>query len=354
MTRGQEMIAAVHAAMDTLRKLAFGPHARHDISAVIDPLGSRLETFLRTAALPLASRRQRLIDLIRDLAAHGVDQGTLDQLDALRNLYNDSKHKPQVSLLLRRVTSTVEQVASAIKTLCDLNVGITGSPFGRELNYSLWVGFWDHYTGGMTEAAIMLPGDHWTRVSTVDTFQINIRDWEALKPILQAHTRFRLGKEHFQPEVWQSMQEDGDFLNAGVWDGEYSEIVRLLAPFHDTQIESSVITGTRRIDSAISVGAAVIMAAIDIAHAANQLPNESNLRQSIMRRAEDEYAITSGSSAVQGCVAQVATGLLTLPFTTWRVAAGPVLARQSGEFGTAIEGPLLLSIDQNAFVLKSF
>jgi hypothetical protein len=348
------MIAAVHAARDILRKLAFGPHARHDISAVIDPLGSRLETFLRTAALPLASRRQRLVDLIKDLAAHGVDQATRDQLGALRHLYNDSKHDPQVPLPLGQITGIVEQVALAIQTLCDLNVGVTGSPLGRELNYSLWVAFWDYYTGGMTEAAIMLPGDHWTHISTVDTFQMSIKDWDALKPILQAHGRFRLGKEHFQSEVWQSMRDEGDFLNAGVWDGDYSEIVRLLAPFHDTQIENSMIAGTRRIDSAISVGAAVIMAAVDVARAAPQLPNEADLRQSIIRRAIDEYAITSDNPAVQNCATQVATGLLTLPFATWRVAAGPVLAGQSSEFGAAIEGPLQLSIDQNAFVLKSF
>jgi hypothetical protein len=210
------MIAVVQAARDALRKLAFGPYARHDIAAVIEPLGSRLETFLRTAALPMASRRQRLVDLIKDLAAHGVDQATRGQLDALRNLYNDSKHKPQVPLLLGSVTGIVEEAALAIQILCDLNVGVTGSPFGRELNYSLWVGFWDYYTGGMTETAIMLPGDHWTNVSTVDTFQMNIKDWDALKLILQAHARFRLGKEHFQPDVWTNMCEDGDCVNAGV------------------------------------------------------------------------------------------------------------------------------------------
>jgi hypothetical protein len=354
MTRGQEMIAAIDAARDTLRKLAFGPHARHSISAVIDPLGSRLETFLRTAALPLASRRQRLVDFIKDLATHGVDQATRDDLDALRDLYNDSKHKPQVPLLLGPVTDIVEKAALAIQTICALNVGVTGSPLGRELNYSLWVGFWDYYTGGMTEAAIMLPGDHWTHVSTVDTFQMDIKNWDAFKPILQAHTRFRLGKEHFQPEVWTSMSEEGGFLNAGVWDGDYSEIVRILAPFHDTQIESSVIAGTRRIDSAISVGAAVIMAAVDIARAASQLPDEPDLRRAIAQRAADEYAITPQNPAVEGCIAQVAAGLLTLPFATWRVAAGPVLAGQTSANGTTIDGPLRLSIDQNAFVLKSF
>jgi hypothetical protein len=115
-----------------------------------------------------------------------------------------------------------------------------------------------------------------------------------------------------------------------------------------------VITGTRRIDSAISVGTAVIMATVDVARAATQPPKEADLRQSIMQRIMDEYAITSGGSAIQACVTQVATGFLTLPFATWRITAGPVLGSQSNALGTAIDGPLQLAIDQNAFVFKSF
>jgi hypothetical protein len=56
---------------------------------------------------------------------------------------------------------------------------------------------------------------------------MKISDWDNLKPMLQAHPRFRLGELHFEPKVWQSMREEGDFLNAGVWDGEYSELIRL-------------------------------------------------------------------------------------------------------------------------------
>jgi hypothetical protein len=283
MTRGDEMISAAVAAQEALRKLAFGPHARHDIAGIIDPLGSRLETFLRTAALPTASRRQRLVDLIGDLVTHGVSQATRDRLDGLRDLYNDSKHKPQVPLLLTRATSVVEQAVAALRDISALGVGITAVSMGREINYSLWVGFWDYYTGGMTEAAVMLPGEHWTHVSTVDTMQMKIQEWDALKPILQAHPRFHLGEVHFLPEVWRSLREEGDFLNAGVWDGEYSELIRLLAPFHNADMENSVIAGTGRRDGDFSVGTAVIMAAVDVARAATIFPPETKLQHDIVR-----------------------------------------------------------------------
>ncbi|MDR6661288.1 hypothetical protein J2W51_003874 [Tardiphaga robiniae] len=354
MTRGDEMIVAAATSLETLRKLAFGPYARHEISAVIDPLGSRLETFLRTVVLPTSRRKDRLVDMIADLAAHGLDQPTRDGLDGLRELYNDSKHKPQIPLLLARATSVTEGVLSAIADICTSGIGVTGAPLGRELNYSLWVGFWDYYTGGMTEAAVMLPGDHWTHVSTVDTIQMRISDWDTLKPALQTHPRFRLGEPHFEPKVWKSMRDEGDFLNAGVWDGEYAELLRLLAPFHNADVENSVIPGTRRRDSVFSVSTAVIMAAVDVARAAGHLPTENQLQEEITRRAADEYAMTSDSPYVARCAAQLATCLLGVPYEHWSLIAGPVIVKRGAAIGTSVEGTLPLALDGHAIVLQAF
>lgn len=354
MTRGDEMIAAVSEANKALRKLTLGPYTRHDVAGIIDPLGSRLETFLRTVVLPAASRRDRLVDLINTLAAHGVDQTNRHRLDALRDLYNDSKHKPQIPLLLARVTDVVDQALIVIRDICSLGIGITNAPMGRELNYSLWVGFWDYFTGGMTETAVMLPGDHWTHVSTVDTMQMKISDWDILKPILQAHPRFHLGEAHFDPDVWKGLREEGDFLNAGVWDGDYAELMRLLAPFHDIQMENSVIPGSRRSDSAFSVGTAVIMAAVDVARTASALPDKKELEKDIVLRAREEYAIASGSPFALRCAAQLANALLIVPFVNWKVIAGPVLISRTAEFQNPVDGPLPLALDQNALLLKSF
>jgi hypothetical protein len=354
MTRGDEMIAAVSEAKEALRKLRFGPHTRYDVAGIVDPLGSRLETFLRTAVLPAASRRDRLVDLISVLEAHGVDQTNRHRLDALRDLYNDSKHKPQIPLLLAKVTNVVDQALIVICDICSLGIGVTSAPMGRELNYSLWVGFWDYFTGGMTEAAVMLPGDHWTHVSTVDTVQMKISDWDNLKPILQAHPRFHLGEAHFDGGVWKSFRGDGDFLNAGVWDGDYAELMRLLAPFHDKQMEDSVIPGSKRNDSVFSVGTAVIMAAVDVARTASAPPCKGDLEKDIILRATKEYAIASGSPFALRCAAQLANALLIVPFVNWKVIAGPVLISRTAEFQNPVEGPLPLALDQNALLLKSF
>ncbi|WP_292141016.1 hypothetical protein, partial [Mesorhizobium sp.] len=64
MTRGDEIVEALDAALDRLRRIGYGPYARADVSSVIDPLGSRIETFLRSVAFPMSSRTDNFFTLI--------------------------------------------------------------------------------------------------------------------------------------------------------------------------------------------------------------------------------------------------------------------------------------------------
>lgn len=98
----------------------------------------------------------------------------------------------------------------------------------------------------------------------------------------------------------------------------------------------------------------MIMAAVDVARAANTLPNKHQLQEDIIQRTTDEYAIASGSPYAVRCATQLTSALLAVPFTNWNVIAGPVLVSRSAELGNPIDGPLPLAMDQHAFVLKSF
>src|SRR3546814_15682332 len=111
----------------------------------------------------------------------------------------------------------------------------------------------------------MLPGTHWTHVSAVDTMYIKITDWDDLKAELALYPRFHLGEEHFAPAVWKSFYGDSDFLNAGVWDGSYSEIVAILARYAYREIEPKFLPGMARKDHYLPVGTSAIAAALDIA-----------------------------------------------------------------------------------------
>ena len=231
MTRGDEIVSAIEAALADLRHVSHGSYQRQDISRIIDPLGSRVESFLRTAAWPGSSRRENFYDLIERGRSAGLAVDRVDQLHRLRTTYNRSKHEPTAALLLGEVIESIRDGSLAMQALIALGIGAVNAPFQRELNNHLWVGFWDHYVGGETEVSVMLPGDNWTGVGTLDTLHMRMGDWETLKRLLLAHPRFHWGKAFFEPEVWEGFAGEGDFLNAGVWNGDYRELIRLLAAF---------------------------------------------------------------------------------------------------------------------------
>lgn len=352
MTRGDEFIEAIEEALAALMRLGHGPYARQDVARILDPLGSRLETFLRTTVLPRSSRRATLKDLIAELEPSGLSPPQANDLDCLRLLYNKSKHKPSEHLPLGESIEVVRRAAAAVSGLVVLDLGTIRVPYEREVNYHLYVGFWDHFTAGETEVAVSLPSDHWTHVALVDTFNLDIRSWDRLRPMLSSHPQFRMGKENFSPDVWKSFEAEGDFLDAGVWDGDYGELIRLLAPFDDRNIGAQLIPGLSRAHNSTSVATALIVAAVDVVRAVMSPLAPDELARAIRARADDEYAMPMSSRGGQPMAEQIATLIHTVPFARWRHLVGPVLARVERDAPPSLPaGPLRVKMDGNAIVL---
>jgi hypothetical protein len=352
LTRGKEFLQVIEDALTALRHLGYGPYARHDVAGILDPLGSRLETFLRATVLPTSSRKHTLKDLIAALVPAGLPQSQADVLDCLRSLYNRSKHKPSEELPLGHAIDAVQRAAAAVSEIVALGLGTVQVPYERELNYHLYVAFWDHYSGGETEVAVSLPGDHWTHVALVDTLNMDIKSWDRLKPMLTSHPQFRLGKENFPPEMWKSFTEEGDFLNAGIWDGDYGELIRLLAAFDDRSVAARLIPGLGRAHNPTSVAIALIVAAVDVVRAAAAPLTSDELAEAIGAGANNEYAIPRSGPAVRPAAAQIAALINTVPFPRWRYLVGPVLVRAQNEPSPeTLSGPLHIEMDGNAIVL---
>ena len=352
MTRGDEFIRAIEEALAALRLLSHGPYARQDVARILDPLGSRLETFLRTTVLPMSSHKDNLNDLIAGLTLAGLSQPQADTLDRLRLLYNRSKHKPSESLPLGEAIDVVQRTVVAVGDLVALGLGIVQMPFEREINYHLYVGFWDHYTGGETEVVVSLPSDHWTHVALVDTLSMNMKSWDSLKSLLTSHPQFRLGKQNFLPEVWKNFEDEGDFLNAGVWDGDDGELIRLLAPFDNRNIAAQLVPGLSRDQNFASVATSLIVAAVDIVRVAAALLAPDDLAEEILARADSEYAMPRSGRGVQAAATQISALIHTVPFARWRHLVGPVLTQAArNSSGLTPPGPLPIKMDGNAIVL---
>jgi hypothetical protein len=254
---------------------------------------------------------------------------------------------------LAEAIAVCKRTLAALRAAVQLGVGTVDVPFERELNYYLYVAFWDHDHTGDTEVAVMMPSDHWLHVSAVDVHHLDIRSWDKLKPLLLAHPRFRLGKEHFRPEVWKGFaEESGDFLNAGVWEGDYAELARLLADFEDRGIAKALLPSSSRNHNAISVTTALTIAAVDIARAATVALDAGQMVRAIIARADAEYAMPADSARVPRAAAQITALIVTLPFERWRYLTGPALTPyQARGWPEDSDGPLAIALDGNAIVL---
>jgi hypothetical protein len=354
-TRGDEIIEVCDDTLAGLGKLKFGPYSSADISKLIEPLASRVELFLKAVVFPGSSNRANFHALIENLRPTGLATQRIDDLHALRELYNLSKHQPGADLDLASATNIAASARATLEAIDAAGLGMTKAALDREVKYHLWVGFWDSYTGGFTEIAIMLPGIHWTHVSSVDMMYIKITDWDALKATLSTHPRFHLGKENFSAEVWQSFHAEGDFLNAGVWDGDYAELIGILAKYAYREIEDKLLPGLPRKDNYISIGTSVISAALDVARTAASPMSGSELAKKTLARADGEYAVSAESERARKAADQIAAIVMQVSFGEWTWLAGPFLAlrreRPDNELPSA-PGPLDVVMREGSLILR--
>lgn len=347
MTRGDEFKLLLSEAMISLRRLGQGPYSRADVVAVLAPLGSHLEYFLRVAVHPNSSRRDGLQSLIDGLSATGLPKLQISALHELRIVYNNAKHAPSSVLPLGEVLGFVERAAEAVSDLIALAPGIVAIPAERKLSYHLYVAFWDHVTEGETEITVDLPSGHWTHSDNIDSFSLDWRSWDDLKAVLVRHPRFRLGRDGFAADVWDSLEASSSFLDAGIWDGDYGELIRLLGSFHDHVLSSKVLDGLGRATSLASASKALILSAIDVARAAPTRLSIVDLVSAMVARARTEYALPSADTTwpVANQIANLVEGV---SFSRWRYLIGPVIRRRSSSIAHA--DPTVIALDGEIIV----
>ena len=290
-TRGQAVIDDSRQVSLKLEKLSFESFSRKDISNILEPFASRIEYFLKSVVFPDVSNRESLDNLIDRLSGLGLSQPSVEHLHALRRLYNRSKHDPDDYLGLQEVRNVVFSVTSALNEIVSLGMTAVNAESSDELKSVILVGFWDHYVAGEMEAAVFLPSDHWSGVSQlISTFHLPMSAWDALKPFLINHPNCFLGKDAVGVDRWNSFLSDGDFLNAGVWEGDVRELLLLLSSYNSQELEKSVLPFLARGSSALSVRVAVVCAAIDVCRGQPNLHDEE-MSQRILERAKKEYGL---------------------------------------------------------------
>ncbi len=245
MTRGEEMKGVLEGAIADLERLHLAHYTDEDVRGIIEDVGSRTERFFKTAVFPGLDPATSFDTAINGLKSLGFSKVLRANLHELRELYNDAKHDPSKPIRLKVATAILNQCRSTLGELIAADPGQVGSAAEAAVSRLLWISGYDDYTGGCTSVYASLPLPKDVFATHVDVFWFHYAAWEPLKADLLATGSFFYGHAHFEPEVYARSDED-DFIGAGVWDGDYRELVTILSHHEHRPLKDQLISSLRR------------------------------------------------------------------------------------------------------------
>lgn len=323
VTRGEEIDAAFDDALAALDALRLEHYEDATIRSIIERLGSRVERFFKTAVFPGAIAAETFDTLINRLKAIGIDKTVRRQLHGLRDLYNDAKHDPTAPIRLKRTVDMVTAARAAVRTLIQAGLGATSAPVETVVSRLLWISAYDVYVGGVTEVYVSLPLPEDIFATHLDLVWIKGLEWDAMKGELLATGCFHYGKEHFDPVVYSRFVEEQDFLNAGIWDGDYRQLIRIISKYEDRPTAAQLIPNLRRDHMYVAVLSAIALAAVDIATGVPAPLAVEKLRSQILEHADKVYAMPDERIWVHAAATGLAELIVQLPFASWAHLSGP-------------------------------
>ena len=315
------MLDSFDQALRAMGELRLRQHDDEDIRPIVETVSAKFERFMKSAVWPQIKPRTKLHTCIEDLKQCNVPQGDISNLHGLRDLYNTAKHDPQQRLKLSESHATLVLARAAVASLVGTSVGLTGASASVVANSLLWVTGHDVYTHGVTEVYVSLPLKD--RFAThVDMVWIQGKDWDALINDLNGSSCFQYGEGAFDAATFKHFVE-GDFINAGVWEGDYRELVRILAKYEDRETNTDVLQGLRRESNSVSVLSSVALAGRDVANGATAALPVGLLTTSILDRADSVYAMPKSAQGVQRAATDLAALLTQLSISEWGQLVGP-------------------------------
>lgn len=322
MTRGEEMIAEFDAALSALDRLRLEHYDDTDVRTIVERVGSKVERFFKSAIFPGSMATETFDTLINRLKSAGVGKSERQRLHALRELYNDAKHDPSKPMRLKPTNDVIIASRTEIQALIGSKIGATAAPVETVISRLLWVSAYDIYVAGVTEVYVSLPLENEIFATHLDVVYVRGLAWDELKAELLATRSFYYGPDHFAPDVYKRFNE-GDFLNAGVWDGDYRQLVHILSKYEDRQTALQFLPDLRRDHMLVAVLSAIALAGVDVATVADQPLSVADLGTAILNRADMAYAMPSEQPWVRAAGEGLAELITQLPFEAWGQLAGP-------------------------------
>ncbi|WNS82222.1 hypothetical protein RRU94_15905 [Domibacillus sp. DTU_2020_1001157_1_SI_ALB_TIR_016] len=315
---------AYHEALNILAT----HHTPKDLLKYIKDVGVETELFLRESIYHNRNNRDNFKLLIDNLSRFNVSTTSIISLNELRREYNKAKHDPTTTIQSLDVIKIIKNTYNALKEIKDLNLGSNM----KTQSYSrvVWIAGWDHFNSGDTEIQIMIPYDGNKFPPHIDFFNIHWEGWDKLIERFKVNNTLLMGKEYFPDNVYNMLQNTGDFIGAGIYNGDYRELILEISKYVDSSIEEELIPDLQRKNAPIAIFYAIIYSTCDVISEGRFVHDIEVLKETILSIATYKYAILGES----------------LYTNEWIPIMAEILMNLKEEHRNHLEGPIFLSSDK--------
>ncbi len=301
-------------------------HTEHDVKSFLKEIGSTIELFLKEAVYVNRKNRDNFFDLINELARLGVSSKSIHTLQQLRTSYNKAKHNPRTRITIMEAIKILTDVKLVLSEIRDLNIGVVNDSRHEEYDRVVWIAGWDHFTTGDTEIAILVPYEYdGTRISipTLDFFNIHWEGWDKVINKFSSENNLYMGKDYFPDSTYEYISGMEDFINAGVYTGDYRELIIEISKHVDPKKEQCLLPNLQRKNDISAMFYAVIYASCDAICEGKWSKSIEEMQNSIYRILEYRYAAPLDSPYVLKIVPEVVKGLAKLKTEHANFIKGP-------------------------------
>ena len=285
-TYGDNFLKDYISTLDQLAQLTHRAYEAQEVRDAVSKIGTKTELFLKSTAFPAKNPREDFHSFIEELSSVGIDQTHIDYFHALRKLYNDAKHAPNVEVTLLASITTVQDAQKTAQLIVTNSIGSSSDPIRSNSTRVYWIAAWDHYTSGDTEIHVVIPGEseHWLGPLTFDMVNIKALEWDDVKTKLGVAGKLSQ-PDGLIPQKQLDLFNEEDFLAAFVWEGEYKALLNVLAQHELCQ---ELIAGLNRQDTGHYMQTAFLMAMLDVVSTAT---STDELGENIKTQATTCYGV---------------------------------------------------------------
>jgi len=313
----------VEQAFQEAVRLSGTDHTPREMAVFLRDVGSEIELFIKDTIYESRRNNDTFENLINGLAHFGAEGSVIEQLHILRRAYNKAKHEPGYVFPSAEVLSILDRTNQSIVHLQSLNIPQCDAYVTVHYNRVLWIAGWDHFTSGDTEVHIMVPVSNNLFPPSIDYFNIHWKGWEEVIQVLERSGSLKMGKEYFPVSIYKSFSSEEDFIEAGIFEGDYRELCMALAKHVKLEIEEKLLSFLQRKNDRTAMLASILFASVDAVKEGRLSERIEDFAESIHSIAAYRYASPRNGEFAKQFVPEIAGMISSLSEETLNSISGP-------------------------------